>query len=141
MDDSVTTVHVALDQRSYDILIGAGQIARLAEHLAAAAPACRHALVITDSHVAPLHGQRAAQTLSAAGYRVTTLVVDAGEASKSTAQAERLWQELLQSGADRQSVVVAVGGGVIGDLAGFVAATFARGLNFVQVPTLSLIHI
>ena len=79
--------------------------------------------------------------MSDADVAVDLIVVDAGEPSKSVQTAERLWQQMLDANADRKSVVVAVGGGVIGDLAGFVAATYARGLSFVQVPTTLLAQV
>jgi 3-dehydroquinate synthase len=82
-----------------------------------------------------------ADCLSDAGVAVDLMVVDAGEASKSVQTAERLWQQLLETNTDRQSVILAVGGGVVGDLAGFVAATYARGLQFVQVPTTLLAQV
>jgi len=135
-----TTVHVALGERSYDIQIGAGNL-RLAADVLAERGRCTHALVITDSNVRPLHAERVAAALRSADIRADVLEVPAGEASKSAAQAERLWNELARLKTGRQSIVVAVGGGVIGDLGGFVAATFARGLAFVQVPTTLLAQV
>ena len=100
-----------------------------------------HAVVITDDNVETPHAICVAESLSDADVAVDLIVVDAGETSKSVQTAERLWQQLLDANADRKSVVVAVGGGVIGDLAGFVAATYARGLAFVQVPTTLLAQV
>ena len=80
-------------------------------------------------------------SLCETGARVDRIAVEPGEATKSVSQADRLWQWLLDVRADRKTVVVAVGGGVIGDLAGFVAATFARGLDFLQVPTTLLAQV
>ncbi len=94
-----------------------------------------HAVIITDTNVEDPLGEQAAESLARAGLEVDLLVVEAGEPTKSTQSADWLWQKLLELKADRKSLVVAVGGGVVGDLAGFVAATFARGLPFVQVPT------
>jgi 3-dehydroquinate synthase len=94
-----------------------------------------HAVVITDANVAQPHGDAAEASLRAADVRVDTLAVPAGEGSKSVDQAEFLWNELARLKTDRRSVIAAVGGGVVGDLAGFVAATYARGLRFLQVPT------
>src|SRR5262249_32819073 len=104
---------------------------------------CRlsHAVVITDVHVERPHATLAAESLSAAGATVDMLTVPAGEASKSVSSADALWNQLLDAGADRKTVVVGVGGGVVGDLAGFVAAAFARGLPFVQVPTTLLAQV
>ncbi len=128
-----TVVRVPLGPRSYDIFIGSGLLSTLGSFIAAR---CRltHAAVIADSNVTS-YARRTVKELAASGAAVTSHVVPAGESSKSVANAERLWNELLEAGTDRKSVIVAVGGGVIGDLAGFVAATFARGLPFIQVPT------
>lgn len=134
------TVHVNLGPRSYDIEIGTGNLARLAR-LTDEWASLSHAVIITDANLQATHAQSAAQSFSDFGVDVDLLVVDAGEPSKSTDTVDALWNQLLDVGADRKSVIVAVGGGVIGDLAGFVAATFARGLAFVQVPTTLLAHV
>jgi 3-dehydroquinate synthase len=98
-------------------------------------------VLITDSGVRQPHGEIVGRSLTASGIRSDLVEVPAGEASKSVAQAERLWKELIELKSDRKTAIVAVGGGVIGDLAGFVAATFARGLAFVQIPTTLLAHV
>ncbi|MDZ4817613.1 MAG: 3-dehydroquinate synthase [Planctomycetota bacterium] len=134
------TVHVALAERSYDISIGSGNLPSLGAQVAAC---CRltHAVVITDSRVESPHGEAAIQSLDATGAEVDALVIEEGEQSKSIDVASALWEKLLDLGTDRKSVIVAVGGGVVGDLAGFVAATFARGLPFFQVPTTLLAQV
>jgi len=134
------TVRVQLAERSYEITIGSGVLATLGG-LVAAASSLKHAVVITDENVESPHGLAAAESLSEAGAEVDLLVVPAGEPSKSIDVAADLWQRMLEVETDRRSVVVAVGGGVIGDLAGFVAATFARGLGFYQVPTTLLAQV
>lgn len=133
------TVKVRLAVRGYDILIGRDLLNDSAI-LIAAHQGIEHALLITDENVRP-HAEVVASSLTSAGKRVSQLVVPAGEQSKSIACADRLWQDALQAGTHRQTVVVAVGGGVVGDLAGFIAATFARGLDFVQIPTTLLAHV
>jgi 3-dehydroquinate synthase len=135
-----TTIPVALAERSYEIEISRGGLRNVATFIQQRRP-CTHAVVITDSNVAPLFAQPIAQSLSASGIRADLLTVPAGETSKSVVQAEQLWNELVQRNADRKTIVVAVGGGVIGDLAGFVAATFARGLSFIQIPTTLLAQV
>jgi 3-dehydroquinate synthase len=103
---------------------------------------CRSALIVTDRHLAELSipvPYRAA--LQFAGISAEMAVVPPGESSKSLAQAERLYDELAARGADRHTLVVALGGGVVGDLAGFVAATFARGLPLMMVPTTLLAQV
>lgn len=129
-----TIVRLALGRSSYDIEIGTGNLPRTGEFLVARRKAT-HAAIVTDEHVEDPHAHRVAASLSAAGLAVDVLVIGAGEASKSVAMADHLWQKLLELGADRKTVIVAVGGGVTGDLAGFVAATYARGLSLLQVPT------
>src|SRR5438045_770570 len=120
------TVGVRLGERSYPIRIGAVNLTELGRFLQERRPA-RHAVVVSDHRVAPLYGEAAHECRTAAGLRVALLTVPAGESSKSVEQAATLWEQLLAAGADRQTVLVALGGGVVGDLAGFVAATYARG--------------
>jgi 3-dehydroquinate synthase len=127
------TVRVNLGPRSYDIHVtsndpvGVGPFSR---------QRCRGtlAVVVTDENVAP-RGRAAAQALTAAGFQVRTCVLPAGEGQKSLAVASSLYDRLHENQADRKTLIVAVGGGVIGDLAGFVAATYARGLPLLMVPT------
>lgn len=134
MSQEVAQVQVALAERSYDIQIGSGLLGGLAPFIAERGGA-RHVVVVTDSNVDALYGDPAADHLVEAGIESHVLVVEAGEPSKSPEVAADLWQTMIDEGCDRQTVVVAVGGGVVGDIAGFIAATFARGLRFFQVPT------
>ena len=124
------TVHVDLGDRSYDIHIGAAP--PIGEAIPASASA---ALIISDGNVDPLYGARSEQQLSARGLRVVRAVVPAGEASKDLAVVADLYDRCFEAGLDRRSVIVALGGGVVGDLAGFVASTFLRGVAYLQVPT------
>ena len=135
-----TTLRVELASRSYDIEIGTGNLPLSGRFLAQRLPVS-HAAVITDANVDRPHAETVVAGFVQSGVRVERIVLEAGEGTKSVAQAERLWQRLLDAGADRKTAVVAVGGGVIGDLAGFVAATFARGLDFVQIPTTLLAQV
>ncbi|MGI9457891.1 MAG: iron-containing alcohol dehydrogenase, partial [Aeoliella sp.] len=118
------TVRVELGDRSYDIAIGSGTLVGCHEFLAERTRAS-HAVVVTDTNVDDLYADALADQLSDEGMEVHILVVDAGEASKSPEAALELWETMLEEGTDRESAVLAVGGGVVGDLAGFVAATFA----------------
>jgi 3-dehydroquinate synthase len=131
---------VRLAERGYAIEIGAGNLPALGKFVTQRG-AVSHAVVITDSHVEQPYAGRAAESLAEAGATVDLLVIEPGEESKSTQSADWLWQELLELKVDRKTLIVAVGGGVIGDLAGFVAATFTRGLAFVQVPTTLLAQV
>lgn len=106
-----------------------------ADAVAAVAPDAVHAVVIADENVQTVIASGLAGQLSAARLRVTSLTVPPGETTKSVAHYERLCNDLVDGGTDRRSLIVAIGGGVVGDLAGFVAATFTRGLRLIQVPT------
>ena len=137
---SQNIVRVPLHERAYDIDIGAGNLRDTGAFVTHRAT-LSHAVVITDEHVHSLHATKVATSLETHCQRVDLVTVEAGEKSKSIEQAQWLWDKLLQLKTDRQSIIVAVGGGVIGDLAGFVAATFARGLTFFQVPTTLLAQV
>jgi 3-dehydroquinate synthase len=135
----VREVKVHLGDRSYTVQIGPGL-------LDAAGPACARlrvggrAAVVTQSAVAS-HAARVADSLRGAGFEPIVLLVPEGEESKSLREAERLWDAFLAHGLDRSSPVVAVGGGVVGDLAGFAGAAFMRGLPVIQVPTTLLAQV
>jgi len=132
-------VRVELADRSYDIHIGSGNLAEIGSLLVVSDPLA-HAVIITDTNVEP-YSTLVAESIADEGANVDVLTVEAGEPSKSIAAAAALWEEVLGTSADRKSIVVAVGGGVVGDLAGFIAATFARGLAYVQVPTTLLAQV
>jgi len=127
-------VHVALSERSYDIEIGAGNLDQIGR-LTTDCTRVTHAIVMTDANVERPHAQIVGESLAATGAEVDLVVVEPGEPSKSVETSFQLWKKMLELGADRKSVVVAAGGGVVGDLAGFIAATYGRGLSFVQAPT------
>jgi 3-dehydroquinate synthase len=129
----MTTVHINLGERSYDVAISSGDQPGLGP-FARARSRGTLALVVADENVVA-HADAAAASLSAAGFRTSVKVVAAGETSKSLDVAARLYDRLAELNADRKTLVVAVGGGVVGDLAGFVAATYNRGLALLMVPT------
>ena len=145
MNPQTYTVPVHLGERSYEILVGRGSLAHLGPELVLRLPGSsageRLALVVSSPAIARRYGARAAQSLEAAGFRVHAVSVPAGEQSKSASSVRRLYQALYAQAADRRTIVVALGGGVIGDLAGFAAATYTRGLDFVQVPTTLLAQV
>ncbi|MCW2307119.1 3-dehydroquinate synthase [Rhodobium gokarnense] len=134
------TVTVALGERSYDILIGDGLIHRAGAEVAARLPGAR-AVIITDENVAGLHLAALRESLADAGIENEVLTVAPGEASKSFSVYQDLVGHVLEARLERGDVVVALGGGVVGDLAGFVAATVRRGMQFVQVPTTLLAQV
>jgi len=137
------TVQVGLGSRLYDILVGRGMLKQLGPETAARLGSAKGRLtvVVSSPEIARLYGDAAADSLSAAGFRVETLSVPPGEGSKSLEAVQELYTALHRLSADRKTVVVALGGGVIGDLAGFAAATYTRGLEFVQVPTTLLAQV
>ncbi len=128
------TVPVALGERSYRIEIGSDTLSRAGAAIAERTKATR-AVVVSVPAVARRYAPRLLRSLREAGVSASRVLVPDGDASKSLRQAARLYEALLDAGADRGSVVVALGGGMVGDLAGFVAATYLRGVAFVQVPT------
>lgn len=128
-------VHVSASG-AYDVLIGEGLLDRLGQLARDAEPGCDdEVLLVSDSNVAPLYAERAGVSLARAGFDVHLEVLPAGEKTKSLESFARLVRRCAACGLTRQSTVVALGGGVIGDLAGFTAASYMRGCNLVQVAT------
>lgn len=133
-------VKVPLGTRRYSILIGPGLLETVGERLQPLGLGRRCAL-ITDARVAPLYGARVGQSLTQAGFEVATVVIPAGEQAKRLETVGHCYDQLARHRLERKSFVVALGGGVVGDLAGFVAATYLRGIGFVQVPTTLLAQV
>jgi 3-dehydroquinate synthase len=134
------TVKVALGKRTYDIVIGRNQIATLGARAAALKPGAK-AAIVTDDTVARLHLKAAEAALAAGGMATNPIIVEAGEATKSFAGFECVCEALIAARVERGDLVVALGGGVVGDLAGFAAAAVRRGLDYVQVPTTLLAQV
>ncbi|WP_342708904.1 3-dehydroquinate synthase [Bradyrhizobium sp. B124] len=128
------TVDVALGDRAYDIVIGRDVLASLGERVAALRPGVRTAIV-TDRTVAKHWLEPAEASLAAAGVPTSRIVVEEGEGSKSYATLTQVSEALIAAKIERNDLVIALGGGVVGDLAGFAAAILRRGVDFVQVPT------
>lgn len=135
-----TVVPVALEGRAYDIHIGRDQLAEAAALIAALAPGARAALV-TDETVARLHADALEASLARAGIGTTRITIPPGEASKSYARFAAVCDALLDAKIERNDLVIAFGGGVVGDLAGFAAAVLRRGVRFVQIPTTLLAQV
>jgi len=129
----VNIIHVPAS-RGYDVRIGAGLLESCGEHIAAVTGACT-AAVISESAVAPLYADIVCNSLTAAGFRTVRYVFPAGEASKTLSTYGDVLNFLAESRLSRTDILVALGGGVVGDLAGFAAATYQRGIRFVQIPT------
>lgn len=141
MSDSpaVNSLRVELDSRSYDIRIGPGLIGRPAAY--ADSIRGRQVLIVTNDTIAVHYREPVETALSAAGHEVDTLSLPDGEAHKTLATLDTIAEHLLAGGYGRDATIVALGGGVIGDLAGFAAAIYQRGIDFVQVPTTLLAQV
>ena len=133
-------VHVPLGTRSYSIHVGTGLFAQLAAHCGAVGLAGKCA-VISDRNVARRYGRKCVAHLKAAGFQPVFIVVPAGEPAKSLKVVQSCYDQLARHRLERKSFVVALGGGVVGDLAGFVAATYLRGVPLVQVATTLLAQV
>ena len=127
-------VKVELGKRSYSIVIGSG-VADEIRAFVRQAGYSPHGMIVTDTNIAPLCAGQIAALLADAGVQAEIATIPAGESSKSLMQANELFTRAIELGLDRRSPIIALGGGVVGDLAGFVAATYMRGVPFIQVPT------
>ncbi len=135
------TLTVALPGRDYDILIERGLLERAGELCKAVLPKARKLAVVTDTNVGPLYADKVKGSLEAAGFAVQVTTLPAGEHTKCVDNLSSLWETFMTFGLTRTDAVVALGGGVIGDLAGFAAATALRGVDFVQIPTTLLAQV
>lgn len=124
---------------AYEVVVGRGLLKEAGARVAALKPT--RAFIVSDETVAAIHGETVRAALEGAGLKTGIVTVPAGEASKSFEQLEAVLDRLLAEGLDRKSMVVALGGGVVGDLAGLAAALFMRGVDFVQVPTTLLAQV
>jgi 3-dehydroquinate synthase len=133
-------IPVDLGARSYDIVVERGALASVGSRLRALGVGTRAAL-FTDPAIGRLYGKLVADSLTAAGLTVTTVELPEGEAAKTLAVASNGWDACVAARLDRSSTILALGGGAVGDLAGFVSATYMRGTNFVQLPTTVLAQV
>jgi 3-dehydroquinate synthase len=133
-------VSVNLGPRSYAILVESGSLGVVGERLRELGVG-RRVAIVTDAVIMGLHGATVTGSLERAGFVVTVIEVPEGEAAKTLAVAEKCWDRLLTAGLDRSCTVLGLGGGAVGDVAGFVAATFMRGMHFVTLPTTVLAQV
>jgi 3-dehydroquinate synthase len=131
MDDLI----VGLGDRQYPIVIGASNLSALGQRVREALPKCDRLLVVTNPEVGRLHAGKVTRSLERAGLTVEVLGIQEGERHKTVATAEEIWDHLIRHGYTRQSALLALGGGVVGDITGFAAACYMRGIAFIQVPT------
>ena len=130
----VEVVRVDTPTRSYDVVVGHDLLDEIGQRMLSVCPG-ESAMVVTDANVAPLYLQRVRSSLEAAGYRVGSVTIPAGEQHKRFSTFELIVESMAEEGLTRDSVVVALGGGVVGDMAGFAAASYMRGIKVVQAPT------
>ncbi len=135
------TLTVALPGREYDIVIERGLLNQAGTRVRAVLPRASKLAVVTDSNVEPLYSKAVLGSLTAAGFEARLFPIPAGEESKNPSQLARLWEGFMEFGLTRTDGVAALGGGVVGDLAGFAAATILRGVGFVQIPTTLLAQV
>lgn len=133
-------IPVDLGPRSYSILVGAGALATVGTELAKRGVG-RKVVLVSDAAIARLHAEPVVRGLGQAGFDIALVSVPDGEQAKRLDVVSDLWDRLLDTGCDRASTVVALGGGAVGDVAGFAAATYMRGMNLVQVPTTLLAQV
>lgn len=134
-------ITVELGSASYPILVGTHWLTNIGAEVRRVAPDVTHAMVICDAAIGSTYAELVRHSLSGQDVRTDLCTLPSGEASKSVAQLQRLWDWMLNCRADRRSIVIAVGGGVVGDVAGFAAATYQRGIRLVQVPTTLLAQV
>jgi 3-dehydroquinate synthase len=132
--DAVTTIEIRSNQNRYDAVVGSQLLDRVGQLIAGKVQGSRSA-IISDTNVASHFANRVLKSLEASDFQPTLITVPAGEKSKSLEQAGEICERMLAAAFDRQSFVVGLGGGMIGDLSGFVAAIFQRGIPHVQIPT------
>lgn len=131
----VLDVHVPAESESYPVLVGRGAIARIGTELLQRLGHASNVALVSDTTVAPLHGAMVRANLEAQGFTVVPIVIPAGEAHKTTAMLLEVLGAMINGGLGRRDAVVALGGGVVGDLSGLAAALFMRGIPIVQCPT------
>ena len=139
MTSALQTVAISLSERSYDIHIGAGLLAQLQTY--AGLPKAQAAMIVTNDTVAPLYEAQLRAALAHHYQQVHTVVLPDGEAHKDWQTLNLIFDALLAQGCDRKTVLFALGGGVVGDMTGFAAASYMRGVPFVQVPTTLLAQV
>ena len=132
--NSLLEVSVELSRAPYQVLIGAGAISCSGGLITRVSKPCR-CVVVTDSNVGPLYADLVERSLSQAGFQPVRVTVPSGESSKSISQLGFICDAMIEAGLDRSSLLIALGGGVVGDLAGFAAAVYYRGIPYIQIPT------
>lgn len=133
-------IEVALQERSYPIQIQHQALAAIGTFISERQLA-KKALVISDTNVAAYYGNQVLDSLKKANIAATLYTLPAGESSKSLLMADKIYEQAIMAGLDRHSAIIALGGGVVGDISGFIAATYLRGISFIQIPTTLLAQV
>ena len=133
------TLHVELGDRTYPIHIGSGLLKQA--HLLVPHLASKHVAIVTNTTVAPLYLETLTKTLQSAGFNVLPIILPDGEKYKNSETLNLIYDALLQNRCERRTTLIALGGGVIGDLTGYAAATYLRGVPFIQIPTTLLAQV
>ncbi len=120
--------------REYNVCIERGILKNAGEMIAAVHKPCK-AMIISDTNVAPLYEKTVTDSLRASGFETVSFIIEAGEESKNAANLAFIWESLAENSLTRSDIIVALGGGVVGDLSGFAAATYLRGIEYIQIPT------
>jgi 3-dehydroquinate synthase len=128
-------IPVLLEDTPYEVIVGHDILARTGEFIHQALPDASKCALITDANVGPLYAETVRASLESSGVQTTVITVPAGESSKALSEAEKICDVMIEAGLDRNAFVAALGGGVVGDLAGFAAAIYYRGIPHVQIPT------
>ncbi len=128
-------IKIELGKQSYDILIGSGLFDNAAEHIAGVVSSKSKIFIVTDRNVAKLYLGRLVSSLETAGFNVSSIVLPAGEKTKNIVQLENILNKVFENKPERKSTLIALGGGVVGDITGFAASILLRGVNFIQIPT------
>jgi 3-dehydroquinate synthase len=134
IEERVSTITISARKQHYCVLIADALLKQVGAHVRRHLK-CKTCAIISDSNVAPLFAKRLNESLASAGFRPTLITISAGEKSKTLEQAGAICDHMIAAGLDRQSFVIGLGGGVVGDISGFVAAIYHRGIPHVQIPT------
>lgn len=128
-------VKINLEKNSYDILMGGNLLENCGEHIAKVIPSNSKVFIISDENVAKLYLEKAESSLKKQGFQTNPIIIPAGEKSKNIEQFAKILDEVLSKQIERKSTLIALGGGVVGDITGYAAASLLRGVNFIQIPT------
>ncbi len=128
-------IKIDLGKNSYDIIVGKNLLQDSAKHISKVVPKNSKIFIVTDSNVAKLYLSKLEKSLSKAGFKINSTIIPAGEKSKNISQLEKILNKVFEGAPERKSTLIALGGGVVGDITGFAASVLLRGVNFIQIPT------